>query len=141
MKSGDGTDEQHLSRRDLVVRRRTDRGRTGRGRGARRPGQSRAAPTCGLDPDRRQGHVGRQPGPDGARAFRRPARIVALGQRVHVRLAPRVGDPKVNIRPALAESYVVKDLRTIDWTLKKGVKFHNGNELTAADAQSRSHSR
>ena len=61
--------------------------------------------------------------------------VVALGQRVHVRLAPRVGPDTVNIRPALAESYVVKDLRTIDSTLRKGVKFHNGNELTAADAR------
>jgi peptide/nickel transport system substrate-binding protein len=42
-------------------------------------------------------------------------------------------DPHVNIRPALAASYVVKDSRTIDWTLKKGVMFHNGQELTAED--------
>ena len=43
-------------------------------------------------------------------------------------------DSKTNIRPALAESYVVKDPKTIDWTLRKGVMFHNGKELTAADA-------
>src|SRR5262249_38740851 len=43
-------------------------------------------------------------------------------------------DPKINIRPALAESYEVKDSKTIDWTLRKGVKFHNGQELTAEDA-------
>jgi len=42
-------------------------------------------------------------------------------------------DPKINIRPALAESYKVKDVRTIDFTLKKGVKFHNGQELTSED--------
>jgi peptide/nickel transport system substrate-binding protein len=43
-------------------------------------------------------------------------------------------DSKISIRPALAESYVVKDSKTIDWTLRKGVMFHNGKELTAADA-------
>ena len=44
-------------------------------------------------------------------------------------------DPHTKIRPALAESYVVKDSKTIDFTLRKGVTFHNGKELTAADAQ------
>ncbi len=43
-------------------------------------------------------------------------------------------DPKLNVRPALAESYVVKDSTTINWHLRKGVMFHNGTEMTAADA-------
>jgi peptide/nickel transport system substrate-binding protein len=42
-------------------------------------------------------------------------------------------DKNLNIVPALATSYKVKDQKTIDFTLRKGVKFHNGDELTAAD--------
>jgi peptide/nickel transport system substrate-binding protein len=42
-------------------------------------------------------------------------------------------DKNLNIVPALATSYKVRDQKTIDFTLRKGVKFHNGDELTAAD--------
>ena len=42
-------------------------------------------------------------------------------------------DPKLNIRPALAESYNVVNSKRIVWNLRKGVKFHNGQEFTAAD--------
>lgn len=42
-------------------------------------------------------------------------------------------DRNLNITPALATSYVVRDSKTIDFTLRKGVQFHNGKELTAAD--------
>lgn len=42
-------------------------------------------------------------------------------------------DAKLNQRPALAESWKVVDNRTIDFTLRKGVKFHNGKEVTSAD--------
>ena len=44
-------------------------------------------------------------------------------------------DPKLNIRPALAESYDVVNTKRIHWTLKKGVKFPNGKEVTAADVK------
>ena len=44
-------------------------------------------------------------------------------------------DPKLNIRNALAESYDVVNSKRIDWTIKKGVKFSNGQEVTAADVK------
>lgn len=44
-------------------------------------------------------------------------------------------DAKLNQRPALAEKWTVVDSKTIDFELRKGVKFHNGKELTAADAK------
>ncbi len=44
-------------------------------------------------------------------------------------------DAKLNQRPALAESWKVVDPRTVDFTLRKGVKFHNGKEVTAADVK------
>lgn len=43
-------------------------------------------------------------------------------------------DPKTGeFKPELAESYKVADETTIDFTLRKGVKFHNGQEMTADD--------
>jgi peptide/nickel transport system substrate-binding protein len=44
-------------------------------------------------------------------------------------------DAKLNERPALATSWKVVDNRTIDFTLRRGVRFHNGKEFTAADAK------
>lgn len=44
-------------------------------------------------------------------------------------------DAKLNQRPALAQSWKVVDPRTIDFTLKRGVRFHNGKEVTAADVK------
>ena len=44
-------------------------------------------------------------------------------------------DSKLNIRPALAESWKVVDPRTVDFTLRRGVRFHNGKEVTAADVK------
>jgi len=44
-------------------------------------------------------------------------------------------DSKLNDRPALAESWKVVDNKTIDFTLRRGVKFHNGKELTAEDVK------
>jgi peptide/nickel transport system substrate-binding protein len=44
-------------------------------------------------------------------------------------------DANLNIRNALAASYRVVDPRTIDFTLKRGLRFHNGKEVTAADAK------
>lgn len=37
----------------------------------------------------------------------------------------------LSIRPGLAESWTRIDGRTIEFTLRKGVRFHNGEELTA----------
>jgi len=42
-------------------------------------------------------------------------------------------DPKLNIRPALAESYNVVNSKRIVFNLRKGVIFHNGNEMIADD--------
>jgi peptide/nickel transport system substrate-binding protein len=36
-------------------------------------------------------------------------------------------------KPEIAESFKVVDDKTIDFTLRRGVKFHNGQELTADD--------
>ncbi len=44
-------------------------------------------------------------------------------------------DSQLNQHPALAESWKVVDKRTVDFTLRRGVRFHNGKELTAADAK------
>jgi peptide/nickel transport system substrate-binding protein len=42
-------------------------------------------------------------------------------------------DPHTVQQPALALSYVVKDARTVEFKLRPGVIFHNGQEMTAAD--------
>ncbi len=42
-------------------------------------------------------------------------------------------DKRLNLQPALATSWDIKDARTIDFHLRKGVKFHNGQEMTADD--------
>jgi peptide/nickel transport system substrate-binding protein len=44
-------------------------------------------------------------------------------------------DAKLNERPALATGWKVVNNRTIDFTLRRGVRFHNGKEFTAADAK------
>ncbi len=44
-------------------------------------------------------------------------------------------DSKLNERPALAQSWKVVDNRTIDFTLRRGVRFHNGKEVTAEDVK------
>jgi ABC-type transport system substrate-binding protein len=44
-------------------------------------------------------------------------------------------DPKLNVRNALIDSYQVVNSKRIVWTMKKGLKFSNGQELTAADAK------
>ena len=41
-------------------------------------------------------------------------------------------DAKLNQRPALAQSWKVVDPKTVDFTLKRGIRFHNGKEVTAA---------
>ena len=44
-------------------------------------------------------------------------------------------DRNLNVRPALAEKFEVINKTQIRWTLKKGVRFHNGKEVTAADVK------
>ena len=42
-------------------------------------------------------------------------------------------DEKTNIVPALAEKWETPDDKTFVFTLRKGVKFHNGQDMTGAD--------
>ena len=42
-------------------------------------------------------------------------------------------DPRSRIKPGLAESWRVVDELTWEFKLRKGVKFHDGSDLTAAD--------
>jgi len=44
-------------------------------------------------------------------------------------------DRNLNVRPALAEKFEIISKTAIRWTLKKGVKFHNGKEVTSADVK------
>ena len=44
-------------------------------------------------------------------------------------------DRNLNVRPALAEKFEIVSKTEIRWTLKRGIKFHNGKELTAADVK------
>ena len=44
-------------------------------------------------------------------------------------------DRNLNLKPALAEKWRVVSPREILFTLKQGIKFHNGQELTAADVK------
>jgi peptide/nickel transport system substrate-binding protein len=45
-------------------------------------------------------------------------------------------DRDLNIQPALAESYeAADDVMSYTFNLRKGVKFHNGKEMTAADVK------
>ena len=42
-------------------------------------------------------------------------------------------DPKLNIRPAIASDYTVVNPKRIVWTIRPGIKFSNGQPVTAAD--------
>ena len=44
-------------------------------------------------------------------------------------------DRNLNVRPALAEKFEIISKTAIRWTLKRGIKFHNGKEVTAADVK------
>jgi ABC-type transport system substrate-binding protein len=44
-------------------------------------------------------------------------------------------DRQLNVRPALAEKFEVISKTAIRWTLKRGIKFHNGKEVTSADVK------
>jgi peptide/nickel transport system substrate-binding protein len=44
-------------------------------------------------------------------------------------------DKNLNVRPALAEKFEILDKTRIRWTLKRGIRFHNGKEVTAADVR------
>jgi ABC-type transport system substrate-binding protein len=42
-------------------------------------------------------------------------------------------DRNLNLHPAIASSYVIKDAKTIDFNIRPGIKFSNGQEVTADD--------
>jgi peptide/nickel transport system substrate-binding protein len=44
-------------------------------------------------------------------------------------------DRNLNVRPALAEKFEIISKTAIKWTLKRGIKFHNGKEVTSADVK------
>ncbi len=44
-------------------------------------------------------------------------------------------DKNLNLKPALAESWKIVNPTTILFNLRKGVRFHNGKEVTAADVK------
>ena len=44
-------------------------------------------------------------------------------------------DRNLNVKPALAEKFEILDKLRIRWTLKQGIRFHNGKEVTAADVK------
>ena len=46
-----------------------------------------------------------------------------------------VRDPDMNIRPELAESWKVIDDKTMEFKLRKGVTFHNGEKFDAEDVK------
>ena len=46
-----------------------------------------------------------------------------------------VRDPDMNIRPELAESWTVIDDKTMEFKLRKGVTFHNGEIFDAEDVK------
>ena len=44
-------------------------------------------------------------------------------------------DRNLNVKPALAEKFEIISKTAIRWTLKRGVRFHNGKEVTSADVK------
>jgi len=44
-------------------------------------------------------------------------------------------DKNLNLKPAIASSYVIKDPKTIDFTIRPGIKFSNGQPVTADDVK------
>jgi ABC-type transport system substrate-binding protein len=44
-------------------------------------------------------------------------------------------DKDLNLKPAIASSYVIKDNKTIDFTIRPGIKFSDGRPVTAADVK------
>jgi peptide/nickel transport system substrate-binding protein len=44
-------------------------------------------------------------------------------------------DRNLNVRPALAEKFEIVSKTAIRWTLKRGIRFHNGKEVTSADVK------
>jgi peptide/nickel transport system substrate-binding protein len=42
-------------------------------------------------------------------------------------------DKNLNLHPAIASSYVIKDAKTIDFNIRPGIKFSNGQPVTADD--------
>ena len=128
--------ESEISRRDLLTKSRPGRCGSSRRR-------------CACRPGRRRGQA-RQPAaakkvPTGGTATwaleQDPGGIYPFGATLTINHTANEmmydalleWDPKLNIRPALAESYNVVNSKRIVWNLRKGVIFHNGQELTADD--------
>jgi peptide/nickel transport system substrate-binding protein len=44
-------------------------------------------------------------------------------------------DRNLDVRPAIAEKYEIISKTAIRWTLKRGIRFHNGKEVTSADVK------
>ena len=44
-------------------------------------------------------------------------------------------DKDLNVHPAISSSYVIKDARTIDFNIRPGIKFSNGQDVTADDVK------
>ena len=44
-------------------------------------------------------------------------------------------DKDLNLHPAIASSYVIKDAKTIDFNIRPGIKFSNGQPVTADDVK------
>lgn len=58
---------------------------------------------------------------------------VRVYQQIYNQLVEK--DENMNIMPGLAESWETEDLKTTVFHLKKGIKFHNGETLTAKDVK------
>jgi peptide/nickel transport system substrate-binding protein len=44
-------------------------------------------------------------------------------------------DRNLNLKPAIASNYVIRDAKTIDFTIRPGIKFSDGRPVTAADVK------
>jgi peptide/nickel transport system substrate-binding protein len=44
-------------------------------------------------------------------------------------------DRNLDVRPAIAEKFEIISKTAIRWTLKRGIRFHNGKEVTSADVK------
>src|SRR5512143_1884262 len=95
------------------------------------PAGQAAAPVIHLGGTLKVATIGEPPNLD---VMTLPADLVTMiGQHVFEQLF--AFDEKYDVKPMLAQSYTVSpDGKTYTIQLRKGVKFHNGQEMTSADA-------